>query len=195
MYTDLNGLILIGGKSTRMGMDKAFIQYHGKSQIQHLYELMIEVIPQTFISVHREQIVNFTDQLIEDTFDVKGPLNGLLSAHQAFPMKAWMVLAVDLPFVTRSTIEKLIASRNQSMMATSFVVSTDGLPEPLAAIWEPKALAKLTKHHESGEGIYPRKFLIDNQVKKVPIMEEHELFNVNNKMDFERVKSMIKSKK
>lgn len=192
MDKDLNGLILIGGKSVRMGVNKSIIRYHEKPQVMHLLKLLENVISETYLSVRKGQSVEFTVQLIEDAFEVKGPLNGLLSAHKASPTKAWMVLAVDLPFVSKSTIERLINERDKSMFATT-LINTE-LPEPLAAIWEPHALAVLTKHILKGDEIYPRKFLIDNPVKSIKA-EGEELFNVNTKTDFEKAKSMIEQKK
>ncbi|WP_436515635.1 NTP transferase domain-containing protein [Ekhidna sp. To15] len=195
MQEDLNGLILLGGRSTRMGMDKSRVKYHKKPQDQHLFDLINDMVSETFVSVRKGQSIEFTDHLIEDVFDVRGPLNGLLSAHQAFLTKAWLVLAVDLPFITECTLERLIHERDSSMFATSLVSAESNLPEPLAAIWEPKALTTLTEHQLRGEEVYPRKFLIDNPVKSIQPEDDRELFNVNNEEDFEKAKSMMDQKK
>ncbi|MEO9483918.1 MAG: NTP transferase domain-containing protein [Ekhidna sp.] len=195
MNEDLNGLILIGGQSTRMGEDKSAIQYHEKPQVQHLFELLSSSIPETYISMRKDQKIDFSNRLITDNLEVKGPLNGLLSAYEAFPFKAWLVLAVDMPFITDLTIEELIRERDMEVMATSLIGLESGLPEPLAAIWELQALKALKRHHLNGDEIFPRKFLTENQIKSVRVKSDKELFNVNDKMDFEKAKSIIEQNK
>lgn len=194
MDKDLNGLILIGGKGTRMGEDKSAIQYHNRPQAQHLFDLLSTIVPSTYVSVRVGQTVTFTEQVIVDSLDVKGPLNGLLSAHEAFPLKAWLVLAVDLPFINESTIERLVDERDKTLFATS-IVNENKIPEPLVAIWEPQALKKLKEYSLNGAEIYPRKFLTESSIKSIHPKDDTELFNVNDKMDYEKAKSIIDQKK
>lgn len=188
---DLYGLVLMGGKSRRLGFDKSVIPYHGKPQSQHLYELMNEILAKVFVSVRKDQEGIFTDKTIEDGFSARGPLNGLLSAHRAFPDKAWLVLAVDMPFITPRSILSLVKQRSAEAMATAYLNPERGTPEPLLAIWEPKALAKLMNHHLRGEDIYPTRFLLNNSVNTLRPMEDVVLFNVNTPTDFEKAKKVI----
>ncbi len=191
MTQDLNGLILAGGQSARMGEDKSLIQYRNEPQVVYVYKLLQGLVSNTYVSVRKGQKVSFTDLVIEDAFDVHGPLNGLLSAHQFDRSKAWMVLAVDLPFISSSTVDRLIQERDQTMMATALVGAEKGLPEPLIAIWEPPALEVLEKYHLNGKDVFPSRFLNENQIKRVKSINEEELFNVNDKVDLEQAKSMI----
>lgn len=186
----LYGLVLMGGKSTRMGFDKSMIPYHGKPQSQHLFELLTKMLEETYLSVRRDQERVFTDKVIPDAFNAKGPLNGLLSAHKAFPDKAWLVLAVDMPFIRPRTITKLIEHRGKEM-ATAYVNSENGYPEPLMAIWEPHALQILMDHHKKGRDIYPSEFLQRNDIRTLEPGEDAVLFNVNTPSDFERAKTVI----
>ncbi len=64
--SELYGLVLMGGSSTRMGRDKAAIQYHDRPQAQYLFELVSSFLPNTFVSVRQGQTCDFTDQIIED---------------------------------------------------------------------------------------------------------------------------------
>ncbi len=189
---NLHGLILMGGQSSRMGTDKSSLEYHGKPQAEFMYELVKGILPNTFISVREDQSVSFTDQTIKDAFPTKGPINGILSAMAAHPNKAWLVLAVDLPFVTEETIYQLIAARNTSKMATAFATRENGLPEPLVAIWEPHSMEALKEHLLVNEKGCPRKFLIQNDIELVHPQDDLELYNANNPEEFEQAKSMIK---
>ncbi|MEP1033494.1 NTP transferase domain-containing protein [Ekhidna sp.] len=185
MEKELNALLLVGGKSSRMGTDKLLIQYFEKPHAEHAFEMIHRIIPNIYVSARDGQAVGFTKNIIHDAFDVAGPLNGLLSAHAAFPDKAWLALAVDMPFVNQGTISRLIKHRDKSSLATAMMSTKNKLPEPLLAIWERDGLAKLKQHFESGEIVYPSKFLLDNKVKLVTAEDEAELFNVNDEIDLE----------
>jgi molybdopterin-guanine dinucleotide biosynthesis protein A len=189
--SDLYGLILMGGKSTRMGQDKAAIDYHGKPQAQFVFELLRAVVPNTFVSVRKDQSCEFTDKLIIDTLDSKGPINGILSAMKTYPDKAWLVLACDLPMVSANTIQQLIAERDIIRSATSFA-GDQGLPEPLMSIWEANSQKSLIHHHiEEGKNC-PRKFLINSDIKLIQPIDERDVFNANSPEEYQQAKQWIR---
>ncbi len=194
MQDDLNGLILMGGSSTRMGMDKSSIQYYDKPQGEHLFELLHSYVSECYVSLNRERTLTFTDQIIIDGFDLKGPLNGILSAHEFQPSKAWLVLAVDLPLINSKTLSKLISQRDRQAYATAFLNARDNFPEPLVTIWEPTGLRKLKEFHTSGRTTYPRDFLQSEEIKLINVDTENELLNANNEYELKLVRSILSSK-
>jgi len=180
------GLVLAGGKSTRMGKDKGLIPYHGMPQRNYLYHLLSRVCDRTFLSIRPEQKNDFSDdmEIIVDENKYKGPYNGLLSAHKKHPKVAWLVLACDLPLIDLQSLQELIAARDPNTMATSFAQKADPLPEPLCAIWEPKAFETSLAYLESGNGTCPRKFLINNEVKLVFPHNPNILLNANSEEEY-----------
>ena len=187
--TKIYGLVLTGGKSTRMGTDKGLIEYHGIAQREYLYQLLQRVCDYTYMSIREEQASEFSanHNLIVDQNKFKGPYNGLLSAHNFNPNVAWLVLACDLPLMDEDALEQLINLRNPSKMATAFATRESGLPEPLCAIWEPAGLKKSLDYLENGPGTCPRKFLINEYIKLVFPENEEVLWNANFKEDYEKV--------
>lgn len=189
--TELYGLILSGGESSRMGQDKSLINYHGKPQTEFLYDLVKSFLPNTFVSVRKDRPVSFTDQVIEDQFESRGPINGILSAMKLYPDKSWLVLACDLPLISVKTIAQLIQERDVTKYATAFATKESGLPEPLVAIWESSASAGLIRHHlEEGRNC-PRKFLINTDIKLIYPNNDLELYNANNPEEYQQAKSLI----
>ncbi len=188
---DIHGLLLVGGQSSRMGTDKAAIEYHGRPHAEHLFELMKKILPKVYVSVREGQKASFTDEVIQDQFPTKGPINGILSAMDRHPDKAWLVLAVDLPFVDEGTIKQLIQMRDPAKMATAFATNESGLPEPLIAIWEPNALESLKQHHLEEDKNCPRKFLINNNVELVKPKSDQELYNANSPEEYQQAKNLI----
>ena len=183
----LYGLVLSGGKSTRMGTDKGLITYHGMPQREYLYQLLDRVCDRTFISLRKEQEseVPFGFATIADEDKFKGPYNGLLSAHSKHPDVAWLVLACDLPLIDLLALQQLIAARDPNAAATAFAQKEDPLPEPLCAIWEAKALEESVQYLSNGNGTCPRKFLINNDNVKLVFPEnENVLLNANSEEEY-----------
>ncbi|MEM7297567.1 MAG: NTP transferase domain-containing protein [Bacteroidota bacterium] len=193
LTNDLYGLILMGGKSSRMGTDKSELNYHGKPHVEFMYELASSLVSKAFVSVKDESAKpNFTDLFISDSYELGGPINGILSAMTQFPDKAWLVLAVDMPFVNELTIRQLLESRNKEKIATAFATRESGLPEPLAAIWEPGSRELLRQHYLVEDKKCPRGFLMEKDIELVYPKNDLELYNANNPDEYEHAKSLIK---
>jgi molybdenum cofactor guanylyltransferase len=190
---DLYGLILAGGKSSRMQTDKGELQYHDTtSQRTYLYKMLEKFCTKTFVSCRNEQTVNLQtgEEFIIDENLYQGPLNGILSAYHRFPDKAWMVLAVDLPHITDNTIEALISQRDPLKIATVYATNHSQNPEPLIAIWEPAALEEAEKYIQSGNHC-PRKFLTGRDLKIIFPENDIELFNANFYADYLEAKKRM----
>ncbi len=182
----LYGLVLSGGKSTRMGTDKGLIKYHGVPQREYLYDLLSQVCEETFISLREEQEAELPSrmQTIVDLNEFRGPYNGLISAHKECPEAAWLVLACDLPLMDVNALKELISQRDATKQATAFALKENPLPEPLCAIWEPHAFEDSLKYLESGVGTCPRKFLINHDTKLVFPKDENVLLNANSEEEY-----------
>jgi molybdopterin-guanine dinucleotide biosynthesis protein A len=177
----LNALILTGGKSTRMGQDKALISHHGVPQYEYLAEVCQGLGMETFISCRAEQQEQFSasgHQVIIDSLHNQGPLGGIISAFMKYPDNAWMVLASDIPLLDKNVLNELISQRDTSKNATAFISSYDGFPEPLIAIWEPKSYMRIMEFIAMGYDC-PRKVLINTPTHLIVPTEPHKLTNVN----------------
>lgn len=185
----LNGLVLAGGQSTRMGRDKGRIEWHGKPQREYLRELLQPVCETVFISCRPDQLPDFEPNTptITDAFVGLGPFGALLSAFQAQPDSAWLVVACDLPLLDSSTVDFLVKARCVRKIATAFQSPRDEFPEPLITIWEPKAYLVLLSFLAQGYSC-PRKVLINSDPAIVQAPNPAALQNVNTPADFEQVK-------
>ena len=140
------GLVLAGGRSTRMHTDKAALLYGGRSQLERAMALIAPHVTRAYVSVRADQS---TDPLrarfpqIRDAHENLGPIAGLLAAQASHPEAAWLMLACDLPLLDELTLAHLVRSRAPERVATAYRSSHDGLPEPLCAIWEPCSAAPL----------------------------------------------------
>ena len=184
----LYGLVLAGGKSSRMGKDKSVIAYHGKPQVEVAFELLSKFCAKVFLSNRRDQMngdsyEKFLQLHDEIEYEGKGPLAGIVSAMNKYPQAAWVVLACDLPFVDEPTIKCLLGSRDKTKIATAYKSNHDGLPEPLCAVWEAGYFDRVVGL--MGQGIYcPRKVLIQSGVLLIDLKDPKALDNVNNPDEF-----------
>lgn len=189
----LYGLVLSGGKSTRMGTDKGLITYHGIPQRDYIYKLLEEVCDATFLSIREDQAATIPEnfQIITDENEFKGPFNGILSAHKKHPKVAWLVLACDLPLIDVKALKELIQARDTTKLATSFALRENPLPEPLCALWEAEGLKAAVDYMNSGQGSCPRKFLIRNDVSLVFPSDEKVLLNANSVSEYEEALKIV----
>ncbi len=181
----VQGLVLAGGKSMRMGQDKGLLDYFGKSQRLYSAELLEKLNLKTFLSVRKEQKVTEKNAIV-DTFIGLGPFGAICSAFQQEPNKAWLALATDLPYVDEKLIRLLLSQRDPKKIATALKGKQKDFPEPLITIWEPKAYPLMLQFLAQGISC-PRKVLINSDVKVVEVEDEY-IFNVNTPEDFTAVK-------
>jgi molybdopterin-guanine dinucleotide biosynthesis protein A len=180
MTSLLNGLILCGGKSSRMGKDKSLISYHGKPQRDYLLDLLKPHCDGVFVSAQRGS--KASDSTIPDHFDLDSPLNGILSAFHFDPDSAWLTVPVDMPNINSNAIKFLLHNRDQHKAATCFFNSDGDAPEPLLTIWEVKARPQLFDFFNHGERS-PKKFLQEHDVHVVKVPSPTILVNVNTEED------------
>lgn len=182
IHKDVYGLVLAGGRSVRMGTDKGLLDYKGKPQREYLFDLLSNLCECVFTSCRAEQKLPYTLNPIADKFEYEGPLNGILSAIQTHPEKAWLTVAVDMPFVDLAALQFLLANRDPNKMATCFLHVPENFPEPLLTLWEPAAYPDLITYAAAGN-ISPRVFLETSPIKTLKPVDKRILLNVNYPKD------------
>jgi molybdopterin-guanine dinucleotide biosynthesis protein A len=182
------GLVLAGGRSTRMQRDKAALTYHGRTQLEGAMLLLESRVERTFISVRPGQNdpMRARFEQIVDTHEGLGPIAGIVAAQARFPEVAWLVLACDLPFLDGETLDYLLARRDPTREATAFRSSQpkhNGLPEPLCAVYEPASRTPILAYLATGKDC-PRKFLINADTGLLDQPNARALDNVNTPEEY-----------
>jgi molybdenum cofactor guanylyltransferase len=187
MSAPVYGLVLAGGRSSRMHTDKAALSYHGRSQLAEAMRLITPLVARAFVSVRADQIhdpvrAGFA-QIIDREANV-GPIAGIMAAQAEFPQVAWLVIACDLPFLNARALEHLLAQREPACDATAYLSSHDGLPEPLCAIYEPASNTTLADYLREGRQC-PRKFLLKGNVHLIAAADARALDNINTRDEYD----------
>ena len=177
----LKVLIMVGGKSSRMGSEKSQLNYRGKSHDLFIADLCTELNLPFAFSCSNENAARYAQlgfEVITDTFLHLGPKGGILSAFQSQPDTAWLTVACDLPFIEKSFFTELIANRQFYRLATAYLSPVNEMPEPLACIWEPKSYARALQFLALGNSC-PRKVLLQSDIYVFNASEPKWLTNVN----------------
>lgn len=163
-----------------MGRDKSLIVYHkGLTQRDYMIDLLSKSLPKVFLACKADQPVPPGIQIILDQYIVEGPINGILSAFKTYTDKAWLTIAIDMPFIDEHAINLLIKERDESKVATCFYNEQQKFPEPLFTIWEPQAYPLLLTYVERGQ-VSPRNFLQQHNVKLIRNYDQKILTNINS---------------
>ncbi len=180
----MNGLILAGGYSTRMGDAKALLSYDGRLQFLRVADLLQPHCDQVFISCRSAQQPGFVQAgwsggfvLDSETLGSIGPINGVLSAllHHS---DAWLVIGCDYPFLIPSDILSLCQSRSSSALATAFLPISTQIIEPLIAIYEAAAATPLVEWVVGGNQSL-RRFLEQSPIVTVTPQQDSRLQSVD----------------
>ncbi|MDX1499953.1 MAG: NTP transferase domain-containing protein [Woeseiaceae bacterium] len=183
--TPVYGLVLAGGRSRRMGRDKAALERGGQSQLEYVFGLLAGVADEAYVSARagqQDDPVRRGFPQIVDRYEDLGPVAGILTALETRPGVDWLVVACDLPNIDRSTLAYLLANRSADKPFTAFRSSYDGLPEPLCAIY--RAGSETLIRQFVADGIHcPRKMLIRSDTALLEQPDPHALDNVNTPED------------
>ncbi len=196
MSAPLYGLLLAGGRSRRMGRDKAALEFDGRTQLERAFALLEPLTARCFVSVRADQrddpLRARFPQIVDLPNGLEGPLGGIRAAQLAHPEAAWLVVACDLPLLDAATLQHLIASRDPARLATVYRSTYDGLPEPLCAIWEPAAAGALAAH-VAAHGNCPRKFLTQSDTLLLDQPRPDSLENVNTPAELAAARAATQS--
>lgn len=183
----LYGLLLVGGKSSRMGEDKAGLIYHDDTPEWTRLKKLLDECCEKILLCHRED-QDFGEAAIIDP--AEGPLAAIHTAQQKYPEVAWLVIACDMPLLDKSTLKFLVEKRNAAEQATAFLSEVDALPEPLCAIYEP-SINQAVAEALANEQFCPRGVLKEAEAIRLP--NPFALKNANTKAELLEVQAIIKN--
>jgi molybdopterin-guanine dinucleotide biosynthesis protein A len=169
---DITGVILVGGTSSRMGRNKALLDLHGRSFIEHIAEALLTVFSKVFISSDQAHDYEFLKlQTIEDVHKRAGPLAGIHSALVHARTPKIFVVSCDLPLITPNLLHHVL---KHLQPADATIVSVDGAPQPLLGVYDVSCHRKLEEHLRKGQYSVLR-FLDDVTTHSVALESSRDL--------------------
>jgi len=199
MRKDITGIILCGGKSSRMQTNKALLKLGDKLVIEIILSEMKKVFDVVLISTNDCDDFSFLNiPIIKDIQVNRGPLIGIYSTLKESTTKNNFIVACDLPMINHQLINYLI-----SINSTKEVVipTLNGVPERLFGIYNrsvAKKIEEIFSLSESNELIkgsvyelYQRVSVELVEIENLPFYNENTFLNMNTPEDFESIKKIF----
>lgn len=196
---DVQGFILVGGLSRRMGRDKAQLVFGGKSLLERIAgALGAAACSVTLVGGHP----GFSGPSLPNVSDVHqawGALGGIHAALVAANTEWIIVVACDLPFVTRELFQRLKSFLEEAVDAV-VPIQPDGRPQPICALYRrDKCLAEAGTLIDSGEHT-PRALLANVRTRYIQVSElsdlpgaENFFLNLNTPEDLARAQRLVEN--
>lgn len=182
MRLDITGVVLAGGRSSRMGKDKASmpINDNGTIFLQHAVNILSEIFVDIIVIANKEYPVNVP--IYSDIYHDKGPIGGIYTALTKTNKKGIFVAACDMPYLTPQIIGHIIANSKEDMIS---VPTLKGLLQPLASYY-PVEVTEYLGHYMNSQGRALRGFIERTGHIKIPIppVFADDFLNINTPQEF-----------
>jgi molybdenum cofactor guanylyltransferase len=189
-HRDLTGFVLAGGKSSRMGANKALLALQGRSLLENAMAILEQLCEKVCI-IGSRQLYGAFGECYEDVYRDCGPLAGIHSALLHSQTTRSLITAVDTPFLGAEFLDYLI-SRAVGSAAMVTAPQVGGKVQPLCAVFLrdflPLAEEALKAGHYKVEAVFPREgTLIIPEAELGRFEMAREMFdNLNTPEDFAR---------
>jgi molybdopterin-guanine dinucleotide biosynthesis protein A len=145
----ITGFVLAGGKSSRMGQDKAFLRLNEQTLLARALELVRSATGSSVIVGGTKKFAGL-GSVVEDIFPGQGPLAGIHAALAGSSTDLNLVLAVDMPFVETGFLTYLVSQARKNT-EIAVVPMAGGRLQPLCAIYRKNFAAVAEKALRVGE--------------------------------------------
>jgi molybdopterin-guanine dinucleotide biosynthesis protein A len=176
-------VILVGGRSSRMGTDKFLLELNGQPQWSFMLTELKGFFDEVYISCRPDQKHHFPNcKLVTDMIADIGPMGAIYSAFQQIPhAENIFFVSCDLPHFKAEIAEKLYSNMDISVDVCAAQSTDKKYPEPLVAIWNKRVLPIL------GERIADEDYALFKCMKALHVQTVHVadelLKNVNSEAD------------
>ena len=194
--TNVSVFVLAGGRSSRMGSDKALLPIGCANLLQLILDKARQLVPQPVIVGSRERYAQY-GEVIEDVIPGCGPLCGIHAALGATQTEVNLILSVDMPLMTPDFLRWLLKIAS-ACPELAIVPTAGGRVQPLCAVYRRAAYQEVERALRMGE------YKVDRLFSLLPTRSISEsewlaagfppdIFrNVNTPQDYDAVSGMLK---
>ncbi|NCI47698.1 molybdenum cofactor guanylyltransferase [Sediminibacterium soli] len=178
----MTGLVLCGGKSSRMGSDKGLLRLEARTWAQTAADKLVALGLPVKLSVNKEQYGDYAavfseSDLITDAAlpELHGPLLGVLSCHLQCQNEDLFVLACDMPLMDAGLLKDLLHRHRQQPSAQAWIYTNDDEPEPLCGIYSAKGLSGILTLLQQGRLVkHSMKYMLDHLSVSTTALQAHQ---------------------
>jgi len=182
MKYSIPAIIFAGGRSSRMGHDKALLPFAGYNTLtQYQHKKLQSLFEKVYISAKKNKF-DFPSILITDKYEISSPLIALISVFETLQVNEVFILSVDAPFVDTKVIKRLL-EENEDGVDAVIAQSPNGI-QPLCGIYKRSLLPSAREH--LAENSHRLRYLLQKANSKFVVFEENNPFtNLNHPHEYE----------
>ncbi|HEY3249695.1 MAG TPA: molybdenum cofactor guanylyltransferase [Ignavibacteria bacterium] len=201
MYNDITGIILCGGKSSRMGINKAFLKLGESYIIEIISKLMNELFGRVIAITNEPELYKFLNiELFEDIYKDKGPLGGIHSGLIHSMTEKNFIISCDMPLISKETIKFITDFQSEKCIKVPFA---DGYIQQLCGVYSTKCLSLIEEiFNEDDNQMNGKKCMvlqlveregseIINIEKEINGYKPNTFFNMNDMNQYEEAESIF----
>lgn len=190
---NITGIVLAGGKSSRMGTDKSLLVWKGKTLIEHAIDKLKPLCSKVVIS-SSNPVYSFTGcETWPDEPAIQAPIAGIYTCLKQTETGLNIILSCDMPLISEALLRHLLVNSIEKDVLVP--VHTNGMIEPLCGIYK-RIISPAMEFAIANNNLSLNKFiqsypspllLID---KNLPFYTENLFLNINHPSDFEKLISL-----
>ena len=187
---DIPCVIFTGGKSSRMGEDKAYLKFtKNQTLLQYQYERLKQIFRHVYISCKQQNPSIFKTQNIFDIDnDIYAPTIGFISAFEFLHVERFFAISVDTPFISKKQIQTLINQDQRNMDAT--IAKTKDKTHPLCGIYHKSLYPDFKQMLQNNR--HKLQYLLQNSNTKYVAFEDLDNFlNINNPSQYKKALQLL----
>lgn len=179
LKNNITGIILSGGKSSRMRTNKALLLYKDKPFIQHVINAMSPLVNELIIVGRPDEYAHLNLKCIDDIIENSGPLAGVYSGLEASKTKYNLILSCDVPLITTGILTTIIDHIDDE--SDVIQIESNGQAMPLIAIYKKhcKSLFRSLLHQGERRLLKALDQLMVKNIALDPSLNIH-VTNINN---------------
>jgi len=191
------GAVLAGGRSTRMGCDKATLNPFGRGELLEIAVQSLRAsgaIAVGAVGCESSRSASDDHVTVPDSYPGEGPLGGIITALRWSPVDLVVVIACDMPFLTEGPIAQLVSHAREQPSLAGVFAELDGRVQPLTAIWRRSlTLERLEAGFKSGERA-PRRLLDLLPIDTIKCADPDALVDLDSPADVERYAALARER-
>jgi molybdopterin-guanine dinucleotide biosynthesis protein A len=177
-------VIFAGGKSSRMGTDKALLPFGGhNSMAEYLCQKLTKIFQNVYISAKSDKF-DFSPTVIIDNYEQSSPMVGLVSIFETIDYDEIFIISVDSPLITQEIIDMLYKNASEHINADAIIAtSPDGI-EPMCGIYR-RTIYPLAKKYLNDDMHQLMKLLKNSTTEYLEFGSNKEFLNLNSPDQYE----------
>jgi len=187
---NLTVILLAGGKSNRMGEDKGFLTFRGKTFCEHIIAAALPCCNELIIVANDQRYSQFGYKVVADNYKNAGPLAGIEAGLTASESELNLILSCDNPLISTDLLKNMIENNKTGHIS---IFTNNKQIQPFPGLYPSHLIGALSKALDKGNNKLIQ-FIKDQKHQQLTLPDsfKHQIININHKTDYKKLKNEYK---